>query len=72
MVLQQGDLEAGFLLAEEVEEGVMEVGGQEHFYMECQTCLVTPKEKGGLDVFAACHWMTGLQVSHLISVKPLI
>jgi xanthine dehydrogenase/oxidase len=34
--------------------GVARMGGQEHFYLETQACLVVPKLEGGeLEVFAS-------------------
>ncbi|CAF3867589.1 unnamed protein product, partial [Rotaria sordida] len=40
--LQRGDVEKVFLDAEHVLEDILFIGGQEHFYMETQSCMVIP------------------------------
>ena len=40
------------------------MGGQEHFYLETQACLVVPKgEDGELEIFASSQNPTGLQIN---------
>jgi xanthine dehydrogenase/oxidase len=40
--LRQGDIEQGFTQAEHILEGSIVIGGQEHFYLETNCCLVIP------------------------------
>ncbi|WIA42814.1 hypothetical protein OEZ86_008746 [Tetradesmus obliquus] len=42
--LETGDLEAGFAAADHVLEGTLRLGGQEHFYLEPNGCIVLPTE----------------------------
>ena len=58
-----------------VVEGVVDVGGQNHFYMECQSAYALPAEGGGLRVWCATQGpdvaqkvvarATGLQLSEV-------
>ena len=50
--LQVGDTDAGFKCAEVVVEGEVRIGGQEHFYLECNAALAVPDE-GELTVYAS-------------------
>lgn len=54
-VIQCGDKDVETVLAdaEVVVEGEMRVGGQEHFYLECNGALAVPGECGELTVFAS-------------------
>lgn len=50
----KGDTTAGFAQSDHILEGEMHVGGQEHFYLETQACVVVPKgEDGEMEVFAS-------------------
>ena len=40
-LLWKGDVEKGFAAADNVYDGEMRVGGQEHFYLETQVIKVT-------------------------------
>jgi xanthine dehydrogenase/oxidase len=40
--LRQGDIEKGFTQAEHTLEGSIFIGGQEHFYLETNCCMVIP------------------------------
>jgi xanthine dehydrogenase large subunit len=61
--LEKGDVAEGFKMADHISEGMIDVGGQDHFYLECISCLMCPKEKGAMDVYATCQTQTNLQVS---------
>lgn len=51
--IEDGDVEAGFKEADHVFTGVSRMGGQEHFYLETQACVVVPKpEDGEIEVFS--------------------
>ncbi|KAJ8311861.1 hypothetical protein KUTeg_010587 [Tegillarca granosa] len=60
--IKKGDVEASVKLAEVVLSGELEIGTQEHFYMEPQTCLVIPKqERNEVEIFASCQGTNGIQ-----------
>ncbi|CAF5142888.1 unnamed protein product, partial [Rotaria sp. Silwood1] len=40
--LQKGDIEKSFINAEHILEDTIYIGGQEHFYMETNSCMVIP------------------------------
>ncbi|KAM5280162.1 aldehyde oxidase 2-like [Ctenodactylus gundi] len=52
--LEQGNIEEAFETVDQVVEGEVHVGGQEHFYMETQRVLVIPRtEDEELDIYAS-------------------
>ncbi|GAB1284990.1 Aldehyde oxidase 2 [Apodemus speciosus] len=52
--LEQGNIEEAFENVDQIVEGKVHVGGQEHFYMETQRVLVIPKtEDKELDVYVS-------------------
>lgn len=52
--IKKGDVEGAFKSADRVFSGVARVGGQEHFYLETQACLVVPKpEDEEMEVFSS-------------------
>ena len=44
--MERGDIADAFTDALHTLEGTIEIGGQEHFYLESQACIVTPGEHG--------------------------
>ncbi|KAH1185126.1 hypothetical protein KIL84_013067 [Mauremys mutica] len=49
--LEQGNIEEGFKSADEIIEGEIHIGGQEHFYLETNCVLVVPRgEDNEMDV----------------------
>eukprot|EP01083_Nonionella_stella_P069848 186450_1 len=50
--VNQGDVDLAMRNATVI-EGVMRVGGQEHFYLETQTSLAIPDESGGVSVWSS-------------------
>ena len=42
-------------------EGEFEVNTQYHFYMETQTVLARPSEKGQIDIFVSTQWLENTQ-----------
>lgn len=69
--LSCGDVEAAFSSCDHFIEGEMRLGGQEHFYMETQTCLVTPKEEDELHVQVSGQSMAYMQdqLARALSLK---
>lgn len=52
--IKKGDVEEGFNNADHVFSGVARMGGQEHFYLETQACVVVPKpEDGEMEIFSS-------------------
>ncbi|RCI17481.1 hypothetical protein L249_3239 [Ophiocordyceps polyrhachis-furcata BCC 54312] len=52
--IKKGDAEAALARCDHVFTGTVRMGGQEHFYLETQACLVVPKpEDGEMDIFAS-------------------
>nr|XP_054749459.1 xanthine dehydrogenase/oxidase-like [Lytechinus pictus] len=57
-----GDLEESFKQSDRILEGTFDVGGQEHFYMETQTCVVRPGEDDEMTIYASSQALTNVQV----------
>ena len=52
--INKGNVEEAFKNADHVFSGVSRIGGQEHFYLETQACVVIPKpEDGEMEVFSS-------------------
>jgi len=61
--IQRGDTDAGFAACDEVLEGEVRLGGQEHFYLETQGSVAVPKgEDGEMEVFASTQNPSETQV----------
>ncbi|KFP71281.1 Aldehyde oxidase, partial [Acanthisitta chloris] len=60
--VEKGDIVKGFKSADEVIEGELHMGGQEHFYMETNSVLVIPRvEDKEMDVYVASQYVTEVQ-----------
>ena len=57
----RGDVEAGFAAAERMVMGTLEMGGQEHFYLESQAALALPGEAGEMLVHSSTQHPTEIQ-----------
>ena len=56
----------GFGASDQVIEGEVYVGSQEHFYMEPQSCVAVPRgEDGEMDIFSSTQAPNGVQVLSL-------
>ena len=52
--INNGDAEGAFKTADHVFSGIVRLGGQEHFYLETQACVVIPKpEDGEMEVWSS-------------------
>lgn len=52
--IKNGNAESAFSTADHVFSGVVRMGGQEHFYLETQACVVVPKpEDGEMEVWSS-------------------
>ena len=60
-VWSMGDAAAAIAAAPRIVEGQIEIGGQEHFYLEGQAALVLPQEGGDMLVHASSQHPTEIQ-----------
>ncbi|KAI9889226.1 MAG: hypothetical protein M1814_005675 [Vezdaea aestivalis] len=60
--IKRGDTDTAMAEADHVFTGVVRMGGQEHFYLETQACVVVPKpEDGEMEVFSSTQNPTETQ-----------
>ncbi|PGH27251.1 xanthine dehydrogenase [Polytolypa hystricis UAMH7299] len=60
--IKNGDTEAAFATADHVFSGESRMGGQEHFYLETQACVVIPKpEDGEMEVWSSTQNLSETQ-----------
>ncbi|GAB0191707.1 aldehyde oxidase 2-like [Grus japonensis] len=60
--IEKGDIEKGFKSADEIIEGELHMGGQEHFYLETNSVLVIPRvEVKEMDVYVSTQHATDVQ-----------
>lgn len=69
-IYTKGDVDAALAAAAHIIEGQIEMGGQEHFYLEGQSALVLPQEGGDMVVHASSQHPTEIQhkVAHAIDL----
>ncbi len=60
-IYAKGDADAAIANAPHVVDGVMELGGQEHFYLEGQAALALPQEGGDMVVHSSTQHPTEIQ-----------
>ncbi|MDQ3439498.1 MAG: molybdopterin-dependent oxidoreductase, partial [Planctomycetota bacterium] len=58
----RGDVDATFAGAKHVIDGVLEIGGQEHFYLESQVAIVIPGEQGQMTVHSSTQHPSEVQM----------
>ncbi|XP_053327928.1 aldehyde oxidase [Spea bombifrons] len=60
--IQHGNAEEGFKRADQILQGEIHVGGQEHFYLETNTVLAVPKgEENEFDIYLSTQDITSAQ-----------
>ncbi|XP_006153057.1 aldehyde oxidase [Tupaia chinensis] len=60
--LEYGNVDEAFKMADQILEGEIHMGGQEHFYMETQSMLVVPKgEDQEMDVYVSTQFPKYIQ-----------
>jgi xanthine dehydrogenase large subunit len=59
--LERGDATAAMAKAEHKLEGVLEIGGQEHFYLESMACVAVPGELGTMRVHSSTQHPSEVQ-----------
>lgn len=62
MSYADGDVDSHIATSDCVVEGSINVGGQEHFYLEPHCCLVVPKDSCELEVFSSTQNANGIQL----------
>lgn len=69
-VLRRGDVDTGFAAADHIIDGEFEIGGQEHFYLETQTCIALVDESGQVFIHASIQHPSEMQdiVAHVLGV----
>ncbi len=60
-IYQKGDAAAAIAAADHVIKGTLEIGGQEHFYLEGQAALALPQEGGDMLVHSSTQHPTEIQ-----------
>lgn len=66
--LCRGDIDAGFADAAHILDGEFEIGGQEHFYLETQTCIAMVDENDQIFVHASIQHPSEMQeiIAHVL------
>jgi xanthine dehydrogenase large subunit len=59
--IARGDVEAGFASADGQISGELEIGGQEHFYLESQIAIAVPGEQGTMTVHSSTQHPSEVQ-----------
>ncbi|XP_075385141.1 aldehyde oxidase [Tenrec ecaudatus] len=68
--LECGNVDEAFKMVDQILEGEIRVGGQEHFYMETQSMLVVPKgEDQEVDVYISTQFPTCVQAIVAATLK---
>ena len=60
--LSRGDLAAGFAQAQHQVSGTLDIGGQEHFYLESMVCIATPGERGQMHIQSSTQHPSEVQM----------
>ncbi|XP_057686044.1 aldehyde oxidase 6 isoform X2 [Corythoichthys intestinalis] len=62
--IERGNVEEAFKSVDQVHEGIIRIGGQEHFYMETQSMLVVPVgEQTEFKIYISSQWPTSVQMA---------
>ncbi len=61
VVWTRGDIKSALEAAPRIVEGQIEIGGQEHFYLEGQVALALPQDDGGMAIAASTQHPTEIQ-----------
>lgn len=64
-VIQRGDVDQALARAPHRLQGVVEMAGQDHFYLESQAAIAYPKEDGQIEIHASSQHPT--EVQHLVA-----
>ena len=74
LTLSRGDMSEGFRAADHRVTGQMEIGGQDHFYLEGQIALALPEEDGGVTVWSSTQHPSEVQhmVAHVLGIAQAL
>jgi len=61
LVVERGDIEAGFRESAHIIEGVLESGAQDHVYLETNRAVAVPEYGRGIKVYSATQGVTDVQ-----------
>lgn len=64
-VMQQGEPEVSLLASNHLLEGTLDIGGQDHFYLEGQIAMATPGDEGEIHCWSSTQHPS--EVQHLIA-----
>ncbi|XP_071963951.1 xanthine dehydrogenase/oxidase-like [Antedon mediterranea] len=70
--IEKGNVSNGFESSDQIIEGEMRVGEQEHFYLETQSCIAIPKqEEDFMEVFSATQdlQLAQITIANVLGVK---
>ena len=67
--VSRGNVSDALATADHLLEGGIHIGGQEHFYLETQACLVVPRGEGGeMEIFSSTQFPSTMQVLHVVKL----
>ena len=67
--IEDGDVDKAFTTSEHTLEGTTRMGGQEHFYLETQACIVIPKgEDGEMEIVASTQGLKETQIQAALAL----
>ncbi len=68
VALRRGDADTALACAPHRLQGAMQLGGQEHFYLESQIALASPREQDGLHVLSSTQHPSEMQqlIAHML------
>ena len=67
--IEDGDVDEAFATSEYTLEGTTRMGGQEHFYLETQACIVIPKgEDGEVEIVASTQGLKETQIQAALAL----
>src|ERR1019366_498199 len=60
--IERGDIQTGFAEADDLIEGILNIGGQEHFYLESQIAIAIPGEQGQMTIHSSTQHPSEVQM----------
>ncbi|KAK6183872.1 hypothetical protein SNE40_006452 [Patella caerulea] len=65
IIYNTGDVDSGFKNCDDILEGEVHLGAQEHFYLETQAAIAIPKERGEMEIYSSAQ--NASEVQHVVS-----
>ncbi|XP_067617387.1 LOW QUALITY PROTEIN: xanthine dehydrogenase-like [Eurosta solidaginis] len=68
--IEKGNLEQAFSVSDHVYEGSCRMGGQEHFYLETNVCVATPRDSDEIELFCSTQNPSEIQrlAAHVLAL----